>query len=227
MTLQYDEVLARLESLASADYLAEMSRVGNEARRAYGIRVPDLRSLAKKTGRDHQLAQRLWTSGIHEAQVVATMIDDPNQVTEEQMERWALDLDSCGICDGWGGALFDKTPFAYQKAHEWSSRPEEFVKRAAFSLIANLAIHDKQALDGKFIAFLPVIEQESTDRRNFVKKAVNWALRNIGKRTVFLNAVAIETARNIHGSHERTARWIASDALRELTGEKVQARLHR
>ena len=122
------------------------------------------------------------------------------------MEFWALDLDSWGICDACYGALFDKTPFAYQKAYEWSSRPEEFVKRAAFSLMANLAIDDKQAPDGKFIAYLPVIEQESTDGRNFVKKAVNWALRNIGKRNIFLNAAAIETSGKIHGTGDRTAR---------------------
>ena len=225
--LEYAEVLERLQSLANPEWVSGMGRFGIETRRAYGIRVPDLRKLARETGKNHLLAQQLWATEIHEARILASMIADPKQMTEELMDGWAADLDSWDLCDGCCGNLFDKTEFAYKKVEEWSLRPEEFVKRAAFALMAWLAVHDKDAQDEAFLPFLPVIERECTDDRNFVKKAVNWALREIGKRDLGLNAAAIDTASAIRRIDSRSARWIASDALRELTSEKVQSRLRR
>lgn len=202
-----------------------MSRFGIKADKAFGVSVPALRKLAKSIGKDHALAQALWESGLHEARELATMIADPELVTEELMERWVMDIDSWDVCDHCCGNLWDKTPFAYRKAREWSRRPEEFVKRAAFSLMAALAVHDKTASDDAFIKFFAIIKRESIDERNFVKKAVNWALRQIGKRNRKLNRQAIETAREIQKLDSKSARWIAADALRELTNDKVQSRM--
>ena len=183
--------------------------------------------MAKEIGKNHDLAQPLWSSGIHEARLLATMIDTPKSVTEIQMESWVKDFDSWDLCDQCCLNLFRKTPLAHQKAVEWSARQEEFVKRAGFVLMATLAVHDKKAGDEVFIAWLPFIKREATDERNFVKKAVNWALRQIGKRNLTLNQVAIQTAQAIQQLDSKSARWIATDALRELTSEKVQQRLRR
>jgi 3-methyladenine DNA glycosylase AlkD len=192
-----------------------------------GISVPTLRQLAKEIGTDHNLAQELWASGIHEARLLATMIDIPNQVTEQQMDAWVKDFDSWDVCDQCCLNLFRKTPFAYDKVEEWSRREEEFVKRAGFALMATLAVHDKKAGDDTFIAFLPIIKREATDERNFVKKAVNWALRQIGKRNLSLNQFAIHAVQEIQQLDSKSARWIAADALRELTSEKVQLKLRK
>ena len=219
------EILARLASQANPANVAGMARYGINPENTLGIPIPALRSLAKESGRDHALAQDLWDSGIHEARILAAFVEDPSQVTEAQMERWARDLDSWDVCDQVCANLFDRTPYAYQKATEWSSREEEFVRRAAFSLMAALASHDKKAPDEKFESFLPLIVRASTDERNFVKKAVNWALRGIGKRNLALNGRAIECARQIAGLDSKAARWIAGDALKELTGAAVQGRL--
>ena len=219
------EVLSHLEALADPANKAGMARFGINTARSYGISIPTLRALAKELKRDHALAQELWASGIHEARILASLVDNPKQVTEDQMERWAADFDSWDVCDGCCGNLFDKTPFAYRKATEWSAREEEFVRRAGFSLMAALAIHDKRASDEAFRAFLPLIQQEASDERNFVRKAVNWALRQIGKRNVTLNAAAIATAQEVQRLDSRAARWIAADALRELTSEAVQGRV--
>jgi 3-methyladenine DNA glycosylase AlkD len=153
------------------------------------------------------------------------MVDDPKSVTEAQMEQWVRDFDSWDVCDTCCGYLFDKTPISYRKALEWTERAEEYVKRAGFALIAYLAVHDKKAPDARFIEFLPAIKREATDGRNFVKKAVNWALRQIGKRNKRLNEAAIEAAHTIAALDSGSARWVASDALRELTGDAVQRRL--
>ncbi len=172
-----------------------MARFGIATDRALGgSSIPYLRWLAKRLGKDHRLAAELWASRIHEARILAGLVDDPAAVTEEQMEAWAAEFDSWDVVDGVCGSLFDKTPFAYGKTVEWSSRREEFVKRAAFALMAMLALHDKQAEDRSFEVFLPIIERESGDPRNLVRKAVNWALRQIGKRNLALNAKAIATA---------------------------------
>jgi 3-methyladenine DNA glycosylase AlkD len=221
-----DEVLSRLYELANPANVAGMARYGINTHDTLGISIYTLRPLAKEIGTDHELALQLWESGVHEARILASYIDDPARVTPEQMDHWVAGFDSWDVCDQ-VCELFGKTPFAYRKVFEWSQRPEEFVKRTAFALIAELAVYDKKAPDGTFEQFFPLILRESSDERNYVKKAVNWALRNIGKRNLNLNGRAIETARQIQGAPSKSARWIASDALRELTGEKVQQRLRR
>ena len=225
--MKAEAVLEQLRSLGSADVLTRLDGFAIRPERAYGVSIPVLRKIARDIGRDHALAQELWSSGVHEARHIATLIEDPVQVTEEQMERWAKDFDSWSIVDGCCGNLFDKTPFAYAKVVEWSCRPEEYVKRAAFVLMATLSVHDKGAEDEESLKFLPIIKRESTDERNFVRKAVNWALRQIGKRNLRLNEAAVSTAREINMIDSRGARWIASDTLRELTGDWVKARLLR
>lgn len=219
------EIIEILRSRANPDNVAGMARYGINPQNTLGIPMPFLRGLRREIGRDHELAAGLWASGIHEARILAALVADPRQVTEEQMEAWAVEIDSWDVCDQLCGNLFDRTPFAYTKAHQWSARPEEFVKRAGFVLMTQLAVHDKKTGDEAFEAFFPLIEREATDPRNFVKKAVNWALRGIGKRNRRLNARAIEVARRLAGMDDRTARWIARDALRELESEKIQSRL--
>lgn len=220
--MNYREVIRKLKSLANPKNVAGMARVGIEPKKALGIPKPVLRKMAKEIGRDHKLAERLWSSKIHEARILACLIDDPNLVTEEQMDLWVKGFDSWDVCDHCCFTLFDKTERAYQKAEEWSERSEEFVKRAGFAMMAALSLHDKMAEDIYFTPFFPIIKRESTDERNFVMKAVNWALRQIGKRNQNLNRLAIEAAREIQQIDSKSARWIASNALRELTSEKVQ-----
>jgi 3-methyladenine DNA glycosylase AlkD len=220
-----DEVIARLRSISNPDSLEGMGRFGINTANAYGVSIPSLRSLAKEIGKDHALAQQLWSSRIHEARILATMIDDPLKVSERQMEEWARDFDSWDVCDQCCSNLLDKTEFAHRKAVEWSRRDEEFVRRAGFVLMATLAVHDKESGDEEFVRFLRIIERQSADDRNFVKKATNWALRQIGKRDAYLNEAAIRTARSIAQKDSKAARWVASDAIRELTSEAVQRRL--
>jgi 3-methyladenine DNA glycosylase AlkD len=220
-----DEVLGRLRSLSNPKALAGMTRFGINPKNTYGVSIPIVRSIAKEVGRNHLLAQQLWLSGIHEARILASMIDDPKMVTEDQMEKWATGFDSWGVCDQCCGNLFDKTEIAYRKAVEWSGRNEEFVKRAGFVLMAELAVHDKTGEDRDFLKFLSIIEKHPEDDRNFVKKAVNWALRQIGKRNLLLNKAAIRVSQRIQQRDSRAARWIASDALRELTSKAAQNRL--
>jgi len=189
-------------------------------RQTPGISIPTLRLIAKDIGKDQSLALELWRSGIHEARILASMIADPRLVSPEQMEEWVNDLDSWDVCDQVCGNLFDKTPYAYHKAMEWPHWEQEFVRRAGFVLMAQLAVHDKQASDEAFLPFFPLIKQYATDERNFVKKAVNWALRQIGKRNRHLRAVAVEWALAIKQLDARAARWIASDALKELQADQ-------
>ena len=205
--------------------MAGVVQFGINPSNTYGVSIPKLRELARQIGRNHRLAQRLWSSGVHEARMLAALIDSPERVTEQQMESWVKDFDSWDVCDGCCGNLFDKTEFAYSKAVAWSKRPEEFVKRAGFVLMAQLAVHDKEANDRKFDNFFSIIRREATDHRNFVKKAVNWALRQIGKRNRHLNQLAVETAKEIRNIDSKAAKWIAADALRELTSAAVQMRL--
>jgi 3-methyladenine DNA glycosylase AlkD len=202
-----------------------MSRFGIETSKALGISVTRLREIGRRTGPNHKLAQELWDSGIHEARILATIIDIPGEVTLDQMESWASDFDSWDIVDGCCGNLFDKTSFAVIKAVEWCKRPEEFVRRAGFVLMAELAVHDRNMPDETFISFFPLMIEGSIDDRNFVKKAVNWALRQIGKRNRRLNTAAIRTSKIIAESNSRAAKWIASDAIRELTGEPIRKKL--
>lgn len=219
------DVLVEIRRRGNPKALSGMSRFGIETSRAFGVSLPQLRDLAKTTGRSHELAQQLWKTRIHEARILAGMIDDPAKVTEDQMEKWAKEFDSWDVVDGSCGNLFDRTPFAVRKAHEWSVRPEEYVKRAGFVLMAELAVHDKKAANRTFLGFLPVIVRESFDERNFVKKAVNWALRQIGKRNMALNKAAIRTGKTIEKLDSRSAKWIAADALRELKSPHVQSKL--
>ncbi len=212
--------------MADRSALDGMARFGISSGGALGgISVPVLRAMAKRIGRDHSLAADLWASGTHEARLLAGMVDDPAMVTEKQMEAWAAEFDSWDVVDGTCGNLFDKTPFAYRKAAEWSSRTAEFVKRAGFVLVAELAVHDKTASDDAFRRFFPIIEREAGDPRNFVRKAVNWALRQIGKRNLTLHHEAIDVATRIHLTGPRSARWVASDAMRELQSDAVRLRV--
>ena len=204
-----------------------MARFGIVSKKAYGISAPALRNTAHKIGTDHLLAQQLWKTGILEARILASLIADPALVTERQMERWVKDFDNWAVCDAACGNLFDKTPLAWKKAKEWSRREPEFVKRASFSLMAYLASHNKEAKDSEFNRFFPLIKREARDDRNFVKKAINWALRQMGKRNLQLNKKAILTAREMQRIASSSARWIAADALRELTSDAVQRRLRR
>ena len=227
MIVTVEEVLERLKTKARPDQLKSMSKFGIAVERRLGISIPNLRKMAKEVGQNHDLALKLWKTRIAEAMILASMIDNPKQLTEAQMEDWVIGLDSWDVCDQVCDNLFYKSPLAWAKTIDWAQREEEFVKRAAFSLIAYLACHDKQANDEKFIGFLPVIVQQSTDERNFVKKAINWALRSLGKKNLHLNQVAISAAKEIQRLDSKTARWIASDALRELDSEAVQKRLKR
>ena len=221
------DILDQLKAKANPDNLEGMARFGMAVEKRLGVSVPEMRRIAKETGQDHKLAVKLWKTGLAEARIVASMIAVPEELTEKDMEAWVKDINSWDVCDQVCMNLFEKTPLARQKIIEWSDREEEFVKRAAFALIAGLAWHDKQATDKEFIEFLPVIKRGASDERNFVKKAVNWALRNIGKRNSRLNKAAIKTAKEIQRLDSKAARWIAADALRELEGEGAQKRLEK
>lgn len=194
-----------------------MARFGIDSSKAIGVKLPDIRKLAKTIKKDHQLALELWESGIHEARLLATLVADPKQLTPQQMDNWANDFYSWDICDQACGNLFDQTDFAIEKALEYSASEQEFVKRAGFVLMAEFAVHNKKASDDVFIQLFPVIEREAWDNRNFVRKAVNWSLRQIGKRNRMLNQVAIAVAKRIAQQDSKAAKWIASDALAELT----------
>jgi 3-methyladenine DNA glycosylase AlkD len=218
-------VLARMEALGSPRGIERMEYFGVRAAKAYGLSAPQIHALAREAGRDHALALELWRSGVHDAHHVAALVADPARVTEALMERWARDFVSWDIVDTCCCYLFIYTPFAWKKTAQWSRRQEEFVKRGAFSLMAYLAVHDKKAPDAKFLRLLPIIEREAGDERNFVRKAVNWALRQIGKRNLRLNRAAIGAGNRIRRQESRAARWIAADALRELRSTAVQKRL--
>jgi 3-methyladenine DNA glycosylase AlkD len=217
--------LAQLKALGNPANVAGMARFGVHAKKAYGVPTPALRELAREIGREQKLSLQLWTTGIHDARHLAALVGDPAEVTPAQMERWARDFASWDVVDGCCCHLFVYTPHAWKKALVWSRRGDEFVKRAGFAMMAYLAVHDKAAGDEKFLRLLPVIQRASRDERHFVKKAVNWALRQIGKRNLGLNKSAIATGRAIRALDSPSARWIASDALRELTSAGVKKRL--
>jgi 3-methyladenine DNA glycosylase AlkD len=225
MKMKSEEILKKLKSISDPKAVAGMAKFGINPNNTLGISIPNIRNIAKEIGKNHDLAQELWQSRIHEARLLACFIDNPAAVTEEQMEKWIKDFDSWDVCDQCCSNLFDKTQFAYQKIFELTKRKEEFVKRTGFVLMACLSVHDKTATDKKFLKFLPIIKREATDERNYVKKAVNWALRQIGKRNKNLNNAAIKTAKEILKIDSKAAKWIAADALRELTSQSVQKRL--
>jgi 3-methyladenine DNA glycosylase AlkD len=231
-------ILAELRALGSEKHRAGMARYGINVERAFGVSIYELRKVAKRLGTDHGLALALWATGNHEARLLAGFVDDPAAVTPHQMDAWAGDFDSWDICDQACTSLFDQTEHAWSKAAEWARRDEEWVKRGGFALMAGLAWHDKTTGSRAFLKLLPLIERGASDDRNFVKKAVNWSLRNVGKRSRALNRAAIACAKTILMAANRragadrggdpaarAARWVANDALRELGSAKVQARL--
>ena len=223
--MKYEKVIEKLKSMSNPESVKGMARYGINPKNNLGISIYKLRPIAKEIGKDHDLALKLWSSGIHDARLLACFIDDPTKITSEQMDSWAKDFDSWDVCDQACTSLFDLTPLAWNKIFEWAECEEEFVRRASFSLIAGLAVHDKKADDKKFEQFSPLMKKHSIDERNYVKKAVNWALRNIGKRNLALNKQMIKLSEKILKIDSKSARWIARDALRELTSEKVQNRL--
>ncbi len=223
--MEVSEILEMLEGLSNPEAIEGMARFGISPQRTFGIQIPVLRKMAKEIGRDHELAEELWSLDIRETRILASMIDEPDLVTEKQMDHWALDFDYWEICDQCCMNLFEKTDFAYEKAVEWSRGGREFVKRAGYVLMARLAVSDKNAGDERFEIFLHIIKEGASDGRNMVKKAVNWALRQIGKRNMRLNRLAIAAAEEIREMDSKSARWVATDAIRELTNEKILDRL--
>ena len=223
--MTFEETITELEAAADLAAREGMARFGITPDRAYGVKIPVLRAMARRAGRNHALAQQLWTRDTRETRILASMIEEPELVTEEQMEQWAAAFTYWELCDACCMNLFEKTRFAWPKAAEWSAREEETHKRAGFVLMARLAVSHKKAADEDFEQFFPLIEREAHDGRNLVKKGVNWALRQIGKRSLELNVKAIECAERIQAQDSRAARWVATDALRELRSPAVQRRL--
>lgn len=220
----YSKIISELKRQSNPDNVKGMKRFGISVKGTLGVPIPALRQLAKRVGRNHEIAEKLWSSGIHEARILASMVDEPEEVTEKQLDRWANDFYSWDVCDQCCSNLFSRTRYAYEKCTEWSRSDKEFVKRAGYALMAALTVHDRKTEDTEFVKFFPLIKSGAIDERNFVKKAINWALRQIGKRNKRLNKLSIEVAKEISRINSRSAKWIASDALRELTNKKVQSR---
>jgi 3-methyladenine DNA glycosylase AlkD len=220
-------ILAELEALGRPENVAGMARYGIRSAKALGVPGPVLRATAKRIGRDHDLALALWETGVLEARALGCLIDDPAQVSRRQMQRWAGQFDSWAVCDCACGTLFDRTPFAIEKARAWSRARGEYVKRAGFVLMAALAVHDRRAPDELFLEFLSIVEEQAADGRNMVKKGVNWALRQIGKRNLVLHSAALRSCRRLRETGEPAARWVAADALRELNDERTLERIKR
>jgi len=219
------EVIKELKKHYNPKNIEGMKRYGIKADKAFGLNAPTMYAIAKHIGKNHELALELWATGYHEARHIAAMIDDPKLVTKSQMNKWVKDFNSWDIVDGTCSNLFRKTPFAIEKILEWCERKEEYIRRASFSLICYVAVHDKKRDDKEFLQFLPLIKKHSVDERNFVKKAVNWALRTIGKRSKFLNKKALKLAKEIKAIDSKSARWIANDTIRELTNPKILSRI--
>jgi 3-methyladenine DNA glycosylase AlkD len=215
------EILNELKANANSRNLEGMAKFGMAVGKRLGASVPVMRRIARQTGKDHRLARQLWKTGVAEARIVASMIAIPEEMTEKEIDAWVSEIDSWDVCDQVCMNLLEKTPLARRKIGEWSRREEEFVRRAAYALIACLAWHDKEALDQEFLAFMPVIRRGATDERNFVKKSVSWALRNIGKRNPRLSKAAIKTAKDLQRLDSKAARWIAADVIRELEGRQT------
>jgi 3-methyladenine DNA glycosylase AlkD len=219
------EALAWLEQRGTAKNVEGMARYGIKARRAFGVSMGTMLPLKKRLGRDHDLALALWKTGWYEARLLAALVDDPAMVTKRQMNAWAAGFENWADCDTVCFHLFDRTPFAWGKASEWTASPKEFVKRAGFALMASLALHAKSAPDKNFLTFLPLIEAGAGDPRNFVKKAVSWALRGIGRRSAALHIEALKVARRLAESPEPAARWVGKDVIRDLTRPAIIKRV--
>jgi 3-methyladenine DNA glycosylase AlkD len=202
-----------------------VARCGVRARRVFGVSMAAMKKLAARFGASHELAAGLWATGWHEARILAAFVEEPERVTPAQMDRWCRDFDNWAICDTVCFHLFDRTPHAFRKVAQWSRRREEFVKRAAFALLASVALHDKSAADERFLRCLPLVERAATDDRNFVRKGVSWGLRGVGRRSFELHAAAVEVARRLSASPESAARWVGKDALRDLARPTVIRRL--
>jgi 3-methyladenine DNA glycosylase AlkD len=220
-----DFIISELKSISEPDYLKKMAHFGIDISKAFGIRVPNIRKMGKQIGKNQELSLLLWETGFHEARLLATFIGDYKQVTEMQINAWTKDFSSWDICDQACGNLFIKTPYFKSKVLEFAQAKAEFVKRTGFVLMAEAAVHLKKEPDETFLGFLPIIEREAYDNRNFVKKAINWALRQIGKRNLSLHQHAIDTANNILAQNNKKANWVALDALRELKSSAVLAKL--
>jgi len=225
--MQVAEIVRKLESLRDPHAVAGMRRYGITPEKAYGISIPDLRAIAKEIGRNHDIAIQLWDIDTRETRILASMVEDSNEVNEQLIEVWVSNFDYWEICDQWCMNLFEKLPTAYHHAIVWSRRKEEFVRRAGFVLMARLAVSDKKSGDAQFLHFFPCIKHGAVDKRNYVKKGVSWALRQIGKRNIDLNAKAISLAKELALMESNSARWVAGDVLRELTSDSVQQRLKR
>jgi 3-methyladenine DNA glycosylase AlkD len=224
--MKYENIIKQLKQLSNPDSVKGMARYGINPNNNLGISIYKLREFAKEIGKDHELALKLWDSGIHDARLLACFVEESNKVTGEQMDSWANDFDSWDICDQACTSLFDRSPVVWKKIFQWAECKKEFVKRGAFALLAGLAVHDKEASDNKFERCALLIKENSVDDRNYVKKAINWALRNIGKRNISLNIKMIKLAKDILTIDSKSAKWIASDALKELTSKKVQMRIY-
>jgi 3-methyladenine DNA glycosylase AlkD len=212
-----DEVLAWLARRGTRRHVQAMARYGiRTADRVLGVPMETLLKLARQLGKDHALAAGLWGSGVYEARLLATLVDDPSRVTRRQMNAWAAAFDNWAVCDTACFHLFDRTPFAWEVARRWAASPREFVRRGGFALMASLALHDKAAPEERFLPFLPLIERGATDERNFVKKAVSWALRAIGRRRT-LHARATHVAKRLAQSDEPACRRVGKAALRDLS----------
>jgi 3-methyladenine DNA glycosylase AlkD len=222
-----EEVLTELKKYYNPKNIEGMKRYGIKADKAFGVNAPTMYAIANRIGKNHELALKLWDTGYHEARHIAAMIDDPILVTKSQMNKWVNDFYSWDICDGTCSNLFRHTPYALEKIPQWAKSKKEFVRRTAFSMIAYVAVHHKKRDDKEFLQFFPLIKKYSIDERNFVKKAVNWSLRQIGKRSKFLNKEAIKLAKEIRTIDSKSARWIANDAIRELTNPKIISRMKR
>jgi 3-methyladenine DNA glycosylase AlkD len=222
-----NEVMQWLERKGSRRTVEQMTRYGIKADRAFGVPMGTLRSLSKRLRKDQVLSLGLWESGWYEARLLAALVGDPERVTRRQMNAWAAGFENWADCDAVCCNLFDRTPFAWEKASQWATSPREFVKRGGFVLMACLAVHDKTAPDRSFLGFLPLIEKGARDDRNFVKKSVSWALRAIGRRNLQLNAAGLAVAKRLARSEAAASRWVGKDALRELASPKVRAQLAR
>jgi len=221
------EVLAWLAQKGSRRGVEAMARYGIPNDGAFGVPMGTLLAFAKRLGKDHALAAALWKTGRYEARLLAALVDEPSRVTRKQMDAWASAFDSWAVTDSVCFHLFSRVPAAWEKARQWSASPREFVKRGGFALMASLVLRDKAAPDARFVALLPLMERGARDERNFVKKAVNWALRTVGKRSRTVHAAALAAARRLAESDEPAPRWVGKDALRELASPKVRARLAR
>ena len=225
MEMDVESVLVALRKESRKRVRDGMARYAIPSDNALGVSVADIRALAKRIGRNHPLALALWKTNIYEARMLTAFIADPARVTPAQMDRWAGDFDNWAICDTLCFHLFDRTPHAWAKIRQWSDDPREFVRRGAFALLASLALHDKTTGDRPFLGSLRLIERRAGDDRNFVKKAVSWALRGLGRRNRALNAAATELARSLSTSTKPATRWIGKDALKDLTSPALRRRL--